>query len=184
MAENTLPNLQKQILLQLAQKGPMTKHEIAKTLGKVYKNVDYAIKSLTKKNLITHVGLKEYRNRKFEKFWLAPKGLLEAFRVGAAASDLKKHMYHLGTPYIITSEDKEAAELLFEFLEAIGRNKVKALYPAIDFTGPIPKLTGIPLNFASGHEAKKLLRILTKHPTYKMQARKTLQELIEELDKS
>jgi len=93
MAE--LPSLQKEIIINLAEKGPMTKHEISKTLGKSYKNVIFATNSLIKKHLIKETKPKDYRGQKFKKYWLSHKGIFAAIHYKANREALKKNIQEI-----------------------------------------------------------------------------------------
>jgi len=90
---NDLPSLQKEILLLLANKGPLTRNEIAETLGKSYKNVLYSVDRLLKKDLIQKVKLpKEYRKQKFDRFWLSDRGFLCAYLYKVEPELLKRRI--------------------------------------------------------------------------------------------
>ena len=92
---NDLPSLQKEILLLLANKGPLTRNEIAETLGKSYKNVLYSVDRLLKKDLIQKVKTKEYRKRFFDLLWLTDRGFLLAFSYGSESRLLKQNINYL-----------------------------------------------------------------------------------------
>ncbi|MEM2999764.1 MAG: hypothetical protein QXX34_04475 [Candidatus Bathyarchaeia archaeon] len=85
---NSLPPLQKKILLHLAENNPQTINEVAKKIGHQYKASWVAFESLKKKDLIQEVDLKEYRNRSYPLFWLTDVGIILSCIEGASLDSL------------------------------------------------------------------------------------------------
>lgn len=85
--DHKLPPLQKRVLLCLAKMGPQTINEIknnipqlepAQTRKSHYKPTWLAVKALGQKDLVHETGLKEYRGRKYPRFWLTDEGIVVA----------------------------------------------------------------------------------------------------------
>jgi len=96
---NKLPPLQKRVVLCLAQEGSQTKNEIKTNIPRLkyafarvahYKPTWLAIKSLGQKGLVQEVGTKEYRGRKYSRYWLTDEGVLVALIEGANPETLLK----------------------------------------------------------------------------------------------
>lgn len=88
---HNLPQLQKRILLCLAEKGPQTRNEVKKDVKSAYKNILYSFKSLEKKGLIQKVGHKSYRKQRFPQFWLTFEGIILSVLEGASPDSLLEH---------------------------------------------------------------------------------------------
>jgi len=92
---NILPSLQRRIVHCLALKGPQTINEIKKNILLLklaphshYKSTWQAVQWLSKKNLVQKVTVKEYRGRKYPRFWLTDQGIVVALIDGVDSSIL------------------------------------------------------------------------------------------------
>lgn len=83
-----LPKLQKNIVLKLAEKGAMNVRETNKELNGEYTSTNRAFHELEKKGIIKEVDVKEYRGRKFRKYWLTEDGVVSAFIMEAPKDKL------------------------------------------------------------------------------------------------
>ena len=81
--KNTLPSLQKLIVLHLAKSKPQTINQTAKKIKKSYRPTWSAFKSLEKKKLIWKADVKKYNQREFPSFWLTAEGIVAAMFEGA-----------------------------------------------------------------------------------------------------
>lgn len=177
MWRNSLPPLQQEILVFLAEKGASTKHEISKALKKAYKNVVFAFNSLKEKQLIEIIGTKKYREQEFELFWLALKGVVEAYSLGASISKLKTYTINYIFPKI-KEEQLIHINAFFDFLNALPKTKAKKLLDMVQFdSNGTPKITSVDFNFVSPEEARKLFKILMKYEPYRTALKRTLQNL-------
>ena len=89
---NKLPPLQRKVVLCLAHKGPQTINEIKTNIPRLeflltrvchYKPTWLAVKWLRQKRLVKKVGIKEYRGRKYPRYWLTSEGVMAALIEGA-----------------------------------------------------------------------------------------------------
>jgi hypothetical protein len=78
-----LPKLQRRILIYLSENYPMNIHETAKNLSEHYKASWNAFKRLEAMKIITKVGLKDYQNVKYPRFWVTEDGAVLALCEGA-----------------------------------------------------------------------------------------------------
>jgi predicted ArsR family transcriptional regulator len=175
-------SLQKEIIRLLAEKGPLTKYETAQSLEKSYKNIIFAFNSLQEKGLIKKTKLlKEYRGRKFEMFWLTPKGIVEAYGLGIPKETIQKIILdRIGE----NLEKKRSVEVFFKFLETLGSERVSTLIDLVDEESDVPKFKGIPLNLMSIKEAENLLRICMRYEPYRSILKELLQNFMNELAKT
>jgi len=92
-----LPPLQKRVVLCLARTGPQTINEIKNNIAQLepaqthrchYKATWLAVKSLGQKDLVHEAGLKEYRGRRYPRFWLTDESVVVAVIEGVDPNDL------------------------------------------------------------------------------------------------
>jgi len=83
------------VILCLAKKGLQTINEIKNNIPKLglaprshYKPTWVALESLSQKRLVEKVGVKDYRGRKYPRFWLTDIGVLIALIQGADSNHL------------------------------------------------------------------------------------------------
>jgi hypothetical protein len=85
---NTLPPLQKKIVLYLAKTGPQTINQTAKKIKHSYKPSWIAFNSLEEKGIVRKGKSKEYRGNAYPLFWLTEEGVVTALVEGASPIDL------------------------------------------------------------------------------------------------
>lgn len=179
----SLGSLQKQVILCLAEKGRQTINETKETIHGHYKSTNIAFHSLEKKQLIKRIGVKEYRKRKFDTFWLADKGLINAISNNA---DLKLLLSNVKKVY---PNDKEKA-LLVELSTIVDKEFIATTYYLKQTTevdvNMIVNLTIIASS--QGLDAKQinmkfreLNRILRKYPKFHKEIRNIMQKNVKAL---
>jgi hypothetical protein len=159
----------------MAEKGPVTKYEAAQTLKKSYKNVVFAFNSLLKKELIKKTRkMKEYKGRKFEMFWLTPKGIIEAYRLSVTKDTLLKVVLEKAE-----EPEKKINNLkaFLEILEILGPERANTLIDFIDTQTLEPK--GIPLISIDMKEAIKILLVFHRYEPYRTMLSDKLSELFD-----
>lgn len=85
---NTLPPLQRLIVIHLSKTGPQTINETVKKIKHSYKPSWIAFTNLEKKGIIRKGKMKEYRNQKYPLFWLTEEGVIAALTEGVSSTDL------------------------------------------------------------------------------------------------
>jgi hypothetical protein len=85
---NTLPPLQKKIVLYLAKTGPQTINQTAKKIKHSYKPSWIAFNSLEEKGIVRKGKTKEYRGNKYPLYWLTEEGVITALIEKASPTDL------------------------------------------------------------------------------------------------
>jgi hypothetical protein len=83
-----LPQVQKKILLHLANTEPKTINETAKATKTHYKSTWNAFKKLEDKKLINTVGSKSHQGQEFPCYWVSADGAFIAQCEGAKAKNL------------------------------------------------------------------------------------------------
>ena len=86
----SLPLLQKKIIIHLAENGPQTINETVSKIEHHYKPTWIAFQSLERKGLIKKVNVKLYRGREYPQFWLSEEGIVLAFIEGVFKNALFK----------------------------------------------------------------------------------------------
>ncbi|MEJ5326974.1 MAG: hypothetical protein WHU54_01810 [Candidatus Bathyarchaeia archaeon] len=86
----SLPLLQKKIIIHLAENGPQTVNETVNKIEHHYKPTWIAFQSLERKGLIKKVNVKLYRGREYPQFWLSEDCIILAFIEGASKNALFK----------------------------------------------------------------------------------------------
>lgn len=84
-----LPKLQKKIVLSLAKNNPMTMTDTNKKISGHPTSTNRAFHELEEKGMITEIEKKEYRGRRFSKFWLSDRGIAFALLNGANPNTLE-----------------------------------------------------------------------------------------------
>jgi hypothetical protein len=85
---NTLPPLQKVIILHLARTGPQTINKTAKETDHSYKPSWIAFNSLEEKGLVKKGKSSEYHGRLYPLYWLTELGILTALVERASPTEL------------------------------------------------------------------------------------------------
>jgi biotin operon repressor len=121
---DTLPRLQKRIILSLAQDGPQTRNEIAHSIGSAAKDVYVAFESLKEKGLVEETDKKFYRQQNFDVYWLSDKGLFMAI-----FSDVDFNLLRLVIGKVFSGKkERESRLLLLELLEIVGKDTLRLVY--------------------------------------------------------
>lgn len=125
---NSLPSLQKRIIIHLGENGPKTRNEIAKAVGSTYKSVLFSFRSLSKKGLIREVGSKFYRQQSFSVFWLTQRGFVAALSNYADSQKVKANALRLCK----TKEDQEDLQIWFSMIDRVGVEKSLQLIDVVE----------------------------------------------------
>ncbi|MCS7123930.1 MAG: hypothetical protein NZ932_00720 [Candidatus Bathyarchaeota archaeon] len=81
---NSLPRLQKKIILCLAKNGALTINECVKKIKHQYKATWIAFQSLKEKGIIKEISSKIWRGNEYPQFWLTEEGIFLSFIEGAS----------------------------------------------------------------------------------------------------
>lgn len=185
-----LPPLQKRIVLCLAKMGPQTINEIKKNIPQLelphthrchYKPTWLAVKSLNQKGVIHKTGLKEYRGRRYPRFWLTDEGVVVAVIEGIDPSDLLQK----------TKETYPNNQILLYFLEIAPKLNPQVFrigYSAIKNKGklePVDLATILFTQMQTGTHIqvfKETLQILKRYPKEHNSFKQQVQKLSENLN--
>jgi hypothetical protein len=158
---DSLPTLQKLIVLFLAKSKPLTINETGNALSKSYKPTHTAFRSLEKKKLIWKAGVKEYRNVKYPVYWLTGEGIITAMLEGA-------------DKFLLFEESKSVfpdEQLLHCFVEVIYTtpSAVQLAYNVVKNKGTIELVDLLTVLVADAtsedfDKMKKLVIVLKKYP--------------------
>lgn len=85
---NTLPPLQRKIVLYLAKAGPQTINQTAKKIKHSYKPSWFAFNSLAEKGIVTKGKMMEYRGNEYPLYWLTEEGVITALIEEASPTSL------------------------------------------------------------------------------------------------
>jgi hypothetical protein len=179
---NNFPPLQRRIILHLAQSQPQTINETAKEISgdsgipRNYKSSWIAFKTLIKKGLIKDVTSKDYRGRRYPRFWITELGVFLALHEGAKPETLLK------TTLEIYPKDK-SLQFLIEAVPILGKHALDVLYLAALNRGAIDQtdLTSIfaaqVQNKFNPKQIREFITVLKKYPEQYQRTRKNLKEL-------
>lgn len=170
---NSLPPLQKRIILCLAEKGAQTINETKENLKPKghYKSTYLAFDSLGRKDLIQKHGVKKYRNQEYDKYWLTVEGLRAAFKNGVNHVLLRQNVERLWGEYELTP-------LFFELIHAFGSKNVDKVFDMFEASEKEGfRIVSLPV--MSRRKAVKTLKILKKYPKYAKHVKKSLIEVSE-----
>lgn len=92
---DSLPSLQKRIVLNLAKNDPQTINETVEKIRSHYKPSWIAFGSLQEKGIIKKIDAKTYRGREYPRFWLTDEGVVVAMIEGAPPKDLLQKVEQL-----------------------------------------------------------------------------------------
>ena len=140
MLENhhtSLGRKQREIIKFLAQNGPKTMNEVAKSLSLDYAYTNRTFKKLISRKLVQSISEKKhYRGQKFEKYGLTQQGVLAALNVGADPNStiqyvrkyLRKNEY---LPFQVLIQAIKVRALKPENASELRRkNKIKIPFPS------------------------------------------------------
>ena len=160
---NSLPPLQKRIILHLAKSGAQTINETKSELEGHYKSSWIAFNTLKAKGLIKKTDEKIYRNRKYPRFWLTQAGIFVALVEGANTHNLLERT-------IKTYPDEKSLQCILEISPLTGLEGLRIALSAIKDKGKLDNsdMTRILLagtqKDVSIQQFKELIRILRKYP--------------------
>jgi len=117
----SLPPLQKRLVIFLAENGPQTKNELANKLGSGWKDVHVAFKSMEKKSLIEIVDEKRYRTQKFDVYWLSYSGVIAALLNDASKDDVLRNVRSVYPKF-------EEISLLVELSKVLGKEALELAF--------------------------------------------------------
>jgi len=167
---NNLPPLQKRITLCLAEKGPQTINQTAKSISGHYKATWIAFNSLEKKGLIEKVNAKIYRGREYPQFWLTLNGSITALLNNANEENVKQNALKLCKD----NEEIEALEVFFGIAKSLGPETVKKMYKFL-LTGNF-ELSFLPIDQT---EIIKALSIAKQYPKYWNLTKEKIEKMIQ-----
>ncbi|MEM2995447.1 MAG: hypothetical protein QXI91_05490 [Candidatus Bathyarchaeia archaeon] len=165
---NSLPPLQRKIILCLAEHGALTINECVKIIKHHYKATWIAFNSLERKGLIQKVNIKLYRGREYPQFWLSPEGQLTALLNNANIGKVREN----ALKYCEETE-REDFSIFYEIAQSVGPETANKIFRFILEKGKF-ELSYLPMN---EKDVEKIVRILKKYPKY----RKTLENVGEKL---
>ncbi len=161
---NSLPPLQKRIVLHLAKNGAQTINETVSGLNGHYKSSWIAFKALEKKKAIKRTDVKVYRNRKYPRYWLTQAGVFVALVEGADAQNLLERT-------IKTYPDDEYLQCTIEISPIVGLEGFRIALSAVLEKGRLDDSDTTRILFAgmqrdvSLEQFRELFKILKKYPT-------------------
>jgi|WetSurMetagenome_2_1015567.scaffolds.fasta_scaffold229740_1 hypothetical protein len=161
---NTLPTLQKRILLHLAKNEPRTAHAIMVEFNrKDYKAIYTSFNALKEKKLICKAKTKIANKKEYEECWLTHEGIITAILEGV---NLEKLIVQTTNLY---PEDKEA-QLFLDLARYIDSEIIEMTNSGVREKGSITFLDIMNLIFLQApietdlENAKKLTETLKKYP--------------------
>lgn len=191
MKHYKLPSLQKKVLLCLAKMAPQTINEIknnipqlepAYTFKSHYKPTWMAVKSLIRKNLIHQTTSKEYRARKYPRYWLTDEGVVAAVIEGVDPNDLLKK----------TRELYPDNQILLYFLEIAPKLNPEVFrigYSAIKNKGKLEPIDLATIFFTQMQTEthtqafKEAIKILKRYPKEHKSFKQQIEKLYENLNR-
>lgn len=169
----SLGSVEKSVILTLAHTGPQTIHATKEKIEGHYKSVNNAFHSLKKKELIKPYDKIEYKNRKFDRFWLTQGGVMTATFQKANLNLLKEN-------YEKIYGKSEGTDLMFDLVKA-NPEKLGEIYSMYRTTTQgKPKLKHIPI---SNDEMQKFMKIVFKYPSYRKKMKKVIGHVFRVMEK-
>jgi len=178
---NSLPKLQKKIVLCLAREGPMIIRETNTKIKGEYTSTNRAFHELEAKDMITKIDVMPYRGREFPKYWLTIRGLGWALLNNAKALNLKEYALRVSR----NDEDRNAIEAYFELRESGGPKAANTFDKFIFLHGKL-ELTKLLINLLpdmlsiNKSETEKLFETAKKYPYWKL-TEETIRKMMNEL---
>jgi len=160
---NSLPPLQKRIILHLAKSGAQTINEAKSGIKGHYKSTWTAFNTLETKKLIKKTDVKIYRNREYPRYWLTQAGVFFALVEGANACNLLERT-------IKTYPDDKTLQCILEISPLVGLEGFRIALSAIQDKGKLDDLDAARIILASAQgdisiqHLKEFIRILRKYP--------------------
>lgn len=177
---NSLHPLQRAIVLHLARNEPQTKNKTKKDLSKGYKSTWVAFNSLEKKNLIKIADIKEYRSRKFPRYWLTDEGIINAMLEGADKALLleksKEFFPDEKLLHCFLEVIQHMNPMIIQLASNVVRNK-----GSMDFADLMAILVSDANYEVDVEIMKKIVAVLKKYPEEYKQAKILIEQMIEKL---
>ncbi|WGM88828.1 MAG: hypothetical protein NUK63_07870 [Candidatus Bathyarchaeum tardum] len=177
---DNLPSLQLAIVLHLAKSEPQTINETVTSIEKSYKPAWIAFKSLEKKKLIWKTDVKEYRGRKYERYWLTAKGMIISILEGADRVVILEESKRLFPDVKILHCFLELLEHLNPMVLRLGLNVVEKKGD-IDFVGLMTILISDTASESDAERMKRIVGVLKHYPEMYEQAKILIEHMIEQL---
>jgi hypothetical protein len=172
-----LPQVQKKILLHLANTEPKTINETAKAVKSHYKSTWNAFKKLEEKKLVNTVGSKSHQGQEFPCYWVSADGAFVAQCEGAKAKNLiekSKQIY----------PDRKDLHYLLESISILGTEAFEKGYLALINKGKLEQnditamlLTQIQVGL-SQENLLKYVELLKQYPENQPSFKKFVDELM------
>jgi hypothetical protein len=180
MKSDNLPSLQKQIVLHLAENEPQTINQTVKAISKFYKATWIAFNSLKKKKLIRKTDVKEYRGRKYPRFWLTDEGMIMALMEGANVDKLLEQTRSL-------FPDAEITHCFLEIMPLFDPEVIKMAYSNVKGKGKLGTIEVVTLILSGAampmevETGKEVATILKKYPVQYALLKNAVELMIEQL---
>jgi DNA-binding PadR family transcriptional regulator len=159
---NSLPKLQKQIILNIAEKEPQTAYATMIDIDNTCHPTYNAFKGLEEKNLVKKQKAKEANGKKVEKYWLTHEGIIIALLEGANHEKIANQSRKLYS-------DEDELNLFIDIVKYIDPEIVAMTYSGVKEKGSIDFMDIINLLFLQVpnemeiEKAKKLTAVLKKN---------------------
>lgn len=176
---DSLPSLQKLIVLHLAKSESQTINETVTALSKSYKPTWIAFNSLENKGLIVKTDQKQYRGRKYDRYWLTDEGMITAIMEGCNTNKLleqAKGVY----------PSAEIAHCFLEIMPVLDPEVKRIFFSSIKGKGKIGLLDLATLSLSQAsipdvETVKRFTQTLKKYPNQYQQLRQAVLLMIEQL---
>lgn len=179
---HTLPTLQSDILLYLAETGSQTKNEIASGVSRSYKPTWTAFNNLKMKKFIKETDIKTYHGREYPQFWLSDDGTVIALAEGADPDrllELTKQIY----------PENQTLACYLEVLSKMNPDIVKKVYSALRVKGKLEPIDIVTVMItemqskAKDQSLKDIIDTLKAYPKEYDLFKKRMDKILEGLDK-
>jgi len=160
---NSLPPLQKRIILHLAKSGAQTINETKSGLKGHYKSAWIASNALEAKGLVKKTDVKIYRNREYPRYWLTQAGVFVALVEGANPHNLLERT-------IKTYPDDKTLQCVLEISPVVGLEGFRIALSAVQDKGKLDDSDTMRMLLAGAQkdvsiqQFKELLTIIKKYP--------------------
>ena len=125
-----LTPLQKKILLFLTINDPHDINETVKAVEGNYRSIWAVFKELKKKDLIKEINLKEYRGRKYPRYWATEMGIIFALSERVEPEILLKKTREI-------YPENRNLQFLIETIPILGKSALNMLYLSVETGGKI-----------------------------------------------
>jgi hypothetical protein len=180
MKGDNLHPLQKLIVLHFAESEPQTINQTVKAISKSYKPTWIAFNSLEKKKLIRKTDVKEYRGRKYPRYWLTDEGMIMAMMEGASSKKLLEQTKLL-------YPDVEIIHCFLEMMPFIDPEVTRMSYASVKGKGKFGFIEVATLFLSQAampmdiETAKELKAVLKKYPDQYNMLKLAVQTMIDQI---